>query len=62
MKNCFIINLVILILISWVGANHLPKIKLKDMQNKRQELSQYYSDGPILINFWNLAVNHAKKK
>ena len=49
-------------LISWSSANHLPKIKLKDLQNKRQELSQYYSDGPILINFWNLACEPCKKE
>jgi len=62
MKRFFIFNLVIIISIIWAGTNHLPKIKLKDLKNKRQELSQYYSDGPILINFWNLACEPCKKE
>jgi len=37
-------------------------MKLKDLKNKRQELSQYYSDGPILINIWNLACEPCKKE
>ena len=40
----------------------MPNIKLKDLKNNRQELSQYYSDGPILINFWNLACEPCKKE
>ena len=46
----------------WASSNHLPKIKLKDLQNKRQELSQYYSNGPILMNFWNLGCEPCKKE
>tara|TARA_B100000959_G_C14652705_1_gene488987 strand:- start:13 stop:513 length:501 start_codon:yes stop_codon:yes gene_type:complete len=37
-------------------------MKLKDLNNKRQKLSQYYSDGPILLNFWNLACEPCKKE
>jgi thiol-disulfide isomerase/thioredoxin len=37
-------------------------MKLKDLNNKRKELSQYYSDGPILLNFWNLACEPCKKE
>ena len=62
MKKFFIINLVICISIGWTGTSHLPNIKLKDLKNKRQELSQYYSDGPILINIWNLACEPCKKE
>ena len=40
----------------------MPKIKLKDLNNKRQELSQYYTDGPILLNFRNLACEPCKKE
>ena len=47
---------------SWAGTQHLPKMKLKDLSNKRQELSQYYTDGPILMNFWNLACEPCKKE
>ena len=54
--------LVVLLTFNWAGTQHLPNIKLKDLQNKRQELSQYYSDGPLLINFWNLACEPCKKE
>ena len=62
MKKFFIINLLALMTIGWTGTNHLPNMKLKDLKNKRQELSQYYSDGPILINIWNLACEPCKKE
>ena len=62
MKKFFIINLLVLMTIGWSGTNHLPNIKLKDLKNKRQDLSQYYSDGPILINIWNLACEPCKKE
>ena len=62
MKKIFIFNLAIVISIVWAGSNHLPKIKLKDLNNKPQVLSQYYSDGPVLINFWNLACEPCKKE
>ncbi len=62
MRKFFIINLLICISVVWTGSNHLPNIKLKDLKNKRQELSQYYSDGPILINIWNLACEPCKKE
>ena len=62
MKKFFIINLLLLMTIAWTGTSHLPNIKLKDLKNKRQELSQYYSDGPILINIWNLACEPCKKE
>ena len=62
MKMFFIINLLVLMTIGWSGTNHLPNMKLKDLKNKRQDLSQYYSDGPILINIWNLACEPCKKE
>ena len=62
MKRFFIINLLVLMTIGWSGTNHLPNMKLKDLKNKRQELSQYYSDGPIMINIWNLACEPCKKE
>ena len=55
-------NVAIILSIVWAGTQHLPKMKLKDLNNKRQELSQYYSDGPILMNFWNLACEPCKKE
>jgi len=62
MRKFLIINLLVLMTIGWSGTNHLPNMKLKDLKNKRQELSQYYSDGPILINIWNLACEPCKKE
>ena len=62
MKKFFIINLLVLMTIGWSGTNHLPNMKLKDLKNKRQDLSQYYSDGPILFNIWNLACEPCKKE
>ena len=62
MKKFFFINLLVLMTIGWSGTNHLPNMKLKDLKNKRQDLSQYYSDGPILLNIWNLACEPCKKE
>ena len=56
------IVLVILIVFNWAGKQHLPNIKLKDLNKKRQEISQYYQDGPLLLNFWNLACEPCKKE
>ena len=62
MKKCNILFFTILFSLAWSGTNHLPKIKLKDLNNKRQEIRQYYKDGPLLINFWNLACEPCKKE
>ena len=62
MKKFFMINFLVLMTIGWTGTNHLPNMKFKDLKNKKQNLSQYYSDGPILINFWNLACEPCKKE
>ena len=62
MKIICWITFVVLLAFNWAGTQHLPKIKLKDLNNKRQELSQYYSDGPVLINFWNLACEPCKRE
>lgn len=62
MKKFFLLNVAIILSIVWAGTQHLPKMKLKDLNNKRQELNQYYSDGPILMNFWNLACEPCKKE
>ena len=62
MKTIYWTSLVFLLAFNWAGTQHLPDVKLKDLNNKRQELSQYYSDGPILINFWNLACEPCKKE
>ena len=35
---------------------------LKDLNNKRQKISQYYKNGPVLMNFWNLSCEPCKKE
>ena len=62
MKTIHWSSIVFLLTFNWAGTQHLPDIKLKDLNNKRQDLRQYYSDGPILLNFWNLACEPCKKE
>ena len=62
MKNIFFINFAIYISIAWSTATYLPNVKFKDLKNKKQELSSFYKDGPILINIWNLACEPCKKE
>ena len=62
MKKIYWVALLILFTYNWAGTQHLPKMKFKDLNNKRKELSQYYSNGPILLNFWNLACEPCKKE
>ena len=57
-----IINFLILFSFIIADSNHLPNIKLKDLKNKKRELKNFYKDGPILINFWNLACEPCKKE
>ena len=52
----------VLLAFNWAGTQHLPTIKLKDLDKKRQDISQYYKDGPLLLNFWNLACEPCKKE
>ena len=46
----------------WGSSIRIPNIKLKDINNKKQILSDYYKNGPILVNFWNLACEPCKKE
>jgi len=62
LKTIYWTALLILFTYNWAGIQHLPKMKLKDLNKKPKELSQYYSDGPILLNFWNLACEPCKKE
>ena len=62
MKHFAIISIFLLTTVGWAEKNHLPKTRLKDLNNKTQELSTYYQDGPILLNFWNLACEPCKKE
>ena len=62
MKIFRLIALLIFLTFNWAGKQHLPNIQLKDLDKKRQDLSQYYQDGPLLLNFWNLACEPCKKE
>ena len=55
MNKSTICILVFLFNIVYTESEFLPKIKLKDLNNKRSELSLFYADGPIAINVWNMS-------
>ena len=40
----------------------VPDAKLKDFENKKFKVSDFYKEGPVLINFWNLACEPCKKE
>jgi len=40
----------------------LPVLKLKDLNNKRLNLSSLYADGPVAINAWNMSCEPCKKE
>ena len=56
------IPLLVVLAFNWAGTQHLPNIKLKDLNKNRQKISQYYKDGPLLMNFWNLSCEPCKKE
>ena len=40
----------------------IPNVKFKDLDNKMVILEDFYSKGPILINFWTLSCEPCKKE
>ena len=40
----------------------IPNLKFKDLENKKVMLEDFYSAGPILINFWTLSCEPCKKE
>ena len=40
----------------------IPNLKFKDLNNKKNVLEDFYSKGPILINFWTLSCEPCKKE
>ena len=40
----------------------IPNVKLKDLDNKKFMLEDFYSSGPILMNFWTLSCEPCKKE
>ena len=40
----------------------IPNVKFKDFNNEKFMLEDFYSTGPILINFWTLSCEPCKKE
>ena len=40
----------------------IPNLKFKDLENKKIMLEDFYSKGPILMNFWTLSCEPCKKE
>ena len=57
-----LIIFICLFTISWAKNSTLPKIDLKDLNNKKQSIKKYHQSGPLLLNFWNLACEPCKKE
>ena len=62
MKKLRLTVLLAFLAFNFAGKQYLPNIQLKDLNKKRQDISQYYKDGPLLLNFWNLACEPCKKE
>ena len=46
----------------YAEGEKLSKFKLKDLNNKRVELSSFYEEGPVAINAWNMSCEPCKKE
>ena len=53
---------IIFLAYSFGESKNLPDMKLKDLENKRVMINDFYSETPILINFWTLACEPCKKE
>ena len=43
-------------------SNKLPKFKFKTLDKKKVYLKEFYNDGPIAVNVWNLSCEPCKKE
>ena len=62
MKRLILLFIILLYPMLIAKESKLPPIKLKDLNKKKVNLSQFYKEGPILINFWTLACEPCKKE
>lgn len=62
MKKVFLIFLLMPFCLMIAQDNKIPDVKLKDLNNKPASLEQFYSEGPILVNFWGLSCEPCKKE
>ena len=60
MKFKFLICIVISIIYS--SEVKLVNFSLKDLDKKKVNIQDFYKNGPILVNFWNLACEPCKKE
>ena len=62
-KNRLIcIFLILGFLFSEESSDQLPNFKLKTLDKKKIELKEFYKDGPIAVNVWNLSCEPCKKE
>ena len=54
--------LLILFTFSFSTKTDLPNVKLKNMNKENVKMVNLTKDGPIVINFWNLACEPCKKE
>jgi thiol-disulfide isomerase/thioredoxin len=62
MKNLFFSLIMLLFTFLSADEGKLPVLKLKDLNNKRLDLSSLYEDGPVAINAWNMSCEPCKKE
>ena len=60
--RAFLFCIVLLFSFLLCQNDNLPKIKFKDMKNKKVVLETFYEDGPIAVNVWNLACEPCIKE
>ena len=60
MKKFFLLNVVIILSIRWAGTQHLPKMKLKDLNNRYsiEEIKKANEDRVFEFLFNNLLENN----
>jgi len=63
MKNKLIYLLVIIgFIFSQESADKLPDFRFKTLDKKKIKLQEFYKDGPIAVNVWNLSCEPCKKE
>ena len=58
------LKILLLLLFIFLQADEmkLANFSLKDLNKKKVNIQDYYKNGPILVNFWNLACEPCKKE
>ena len=63
MKNKLIYLLIIIgFIFSQESADKLPDFRFKTLDKKKIKLQEFYKDGPIAVNVWNLSCEPCKKE